>query len=101
MIKKQFLKNRPVCKTTFSVAEDAFPGKKIGVVGQFNNWNVDEPIKMTKKKDGTYSASVDLPVGKNIEFRYVADNNWINDDQADGYVATPFGSQNCVVSTAN
>ena len=102
MIKKQFLKSRPVCKATFSVPADAVTGKQIGVVGEFNNWNTAAPIKMTKKKDGNFSATVELPLGKNVEFRYVVDgDNWINDTQADAYVATPFGSENSVVSTQN
>ena len=102
MIKKTFLKSRPVCKATFSVPADSFTGEKVGVVGEFNNWNTEAPIKMTKKKDGNYSATVELPVGKHVEFRYVVDGaTWFNDADADGYVATPFGSENGVVSTQN
>ena len=102
MIKKQFLKSRPVCKATFSVPADAVDGKSVGVVGEFNNWDTDAPIKMTKKKTGDYSATVELPVGKDVEFRYVVDGaQWLNDDQADGYVTTPYGNQNSVVSTQN
>lgn len=100
MIKKQFLKARPVCKATFSVPADQVTGKKIGLVGEFNNWDMSAPINMTKKKDGHYSATVELPVGKQVEFRYLVDGaTWLNDDQADGAAYTPFGSQNSVVST--
>jgi len=102
MIKKQFLKSRPVCKATFSVPATAISGKKVGVVGEFNNWDTDAPIKMTKKKDGNYSATVELPVGKQVEFRYLVDGQeWLNDSEADSYVTTPFGTENCVVSTQN
>ena len=101
MIKKQFLKSRPVCKATFSVPATQVEGG-VGVVGEFNNWNAAEPIKMTKKKDGNFSATVELPLGREVEFRYVtADGSWLNDADADGYVATPFGSENGVVSTQN
>ena len=100
MIKKHFLKSRPVCKATFSVPATEVTGKKIGLVGEFNNWNAEAPIKMTKKKDGNFSATVELPVGKNVEFRYLVDGkDWLNDDQADGQAHTPFGSQNSVVNT--
>jgi len=102
MIKKSFLKSRPVCKTTFSLPTEAVNGKKVGLVGEFNNWDVESPIKMTKKKAGVYSATVELPVGKNVEFRYVVDGKeWINDEAADAYVPTPYGCDNCVVNTAN
>jgi Starch binding domain. len=100
MVTKQFLKGRPVCKATFSVPVTAVEGKKVGIVGEFNNWNVEAPINMTKKKDGHFSATVELPVGRNVEFRYVVDGNtWMNDEQADGIVPTPFGSHNSVVNT--
>jgi len=101
MIKKSFLKSRPVCKTTFSVPAEAVTGKKVGLVGEFNNWDVATPIAMTKKKNGQFSATVELPLGKNVEFRYVVDGQWMNDEAADAYVATPFGSDNSVVNTMN
>jgi len=102
MIKKSFLKSRPVCKTTFSVPAEVVTGKKIGLVGEFNNWDLESPIKMTKKKTGAYTATVELPLGKNVEFRYLVDGEqWMNDEAADAYVATPFGSDNCVVNTMN
>ena len=101
MIKKQFLKARPVCKATFSVPSSDVQGKKIGVVGEFNNWDTDKPINMTKKKTGVYSATVELPLGKNVEFRYLVDGErWLNDTDADGTVHTPYGSENSVVNTA-
>lgn len=100
MIKKQFLKSRPVCKATFSVPSSEVPGKKVGLVGEFNNWNTAEPINMTKKKSGEYSTTVELPLGKNVEFRYLVDGErWLNDDAADGTAHTPFGSTNSVVNT--
>ena len=102
MIKKQFLKSRPVCKTTFTVPGKEVSGEQIGVVGEFNNWNTDTPIPMTKKKNGSFSATVELPIGKQVEFRYLVDGEqWINDSQADAYAATPFGSENGVVNTQN
>ena len=100
MITKQFLKARPVCKTTFTVSDDAFEGNQLGLVGEFNNWNTDEPIAMTKKRNGKYSATVELPLDQEVQFRYVAGEQWLNDAEADGQVQTPFGSANSVVSTA-
>ena len=101
MIKKQFLKSRPVCKATFMVPAEQVNGS-VGIVGEFNNWNADEPIKMTKKKDGNYSATVELPLGREVEFRYVtSEGEWLNDAHADRYVTTPYGTENSVVSTQN
>ncbi len=101
MIKKQFLKARPVCKATFTVPVADVQGKQVGIVGEFNNWDVAAPINMTKKKDGTFSATVELPLDKHVEFRYLVDGQrWLNDSEADGNVTTPFGSENSVVNTA-
>lgn len=36
-IKKQFVKTKPVCKVTFSVA--AKEADEVAVIGDFNNWN--------------------------------------------------------------
>ena len=100
MIKKQFLKARPVCKATFSVPSSEVEGKKVGLVGEFNNWDTDSPINMTKKKTGVFSTTVELPLGKNVEFRYLVDGEqWLNDSEADGTVETPYGSTNSVVNT--
>ena len=48
-IKKQYLKNKPVCKVTFSVpAEEA---KSVVVVGSFNEWNTKKATKLKKLKN--------------------------------------------------
>ncbi len=101
MIKKEFLKSRPVCKTTFSLSPEELDGaKQVGVVGEFNNWDLEAPIEMTKKKNGNYTATVELPLDKQVQFRYVLDGKtWANESSADAYAHTPFGSENSVVHT--
>jgi len=87
MIKKQFLKSKPVCKVTFSLqSEAADDAKNVELVGDFSQWT-ESPIKMKKLKDGSFKTTVDLEVGKNYEFRYVNDGSkWENDWEADAYV---------------
>lgn len=87
MIKKQFLKSKPLCKVTFSLSpEVATEANKVELVGEFSNWS-ESPISMKKLKDGTFKTTVDLEVGKNYEFRYVIDGEkWENDWDADAYV---------------
>ena len=102
MIKKQFLKTKPVCKATFTLPVEAAPeAKSVAVVGEFNDWNLDNAVPMKKSK-GVFKAMVELETGKEYQFRYIADNeNWINDSEADKYVSTPYGVENCVVSALN
>lgn len=102
MIKKQFLKSKPVCKATFSLPVEAVPAaKSVALVGDFNNWNVAEAIEMKKQKD-EFKAVVELESGKEYQFRYLIDGQaWENDWAADGYVSTPFGVDNSVISAMN
>ena len=95
-ISKQFLKSKPECKVTFSwKAKDA---KKVAVAGEFNNWKPTK-LPLKKLKDGTFKGSINLPVDQSYQFKYVVDNNWVNDDKADNYVWSDFaGSENGVVN---
>lgn len=103
MIKKQFLKSKPVCKATFTLPiEAANDAESVVIVGEFNDWKVEEGVQMKKQKNGIFKAVVELESGKEYQFRYLADgSNWINDAEADHYVASPYGVENCVVSAMN
>ena len=102
MIKKQFLKSKPVCKATFTFPAEAAPeAKTVELVGDFNNWNTDKAVAMKKQKD-VFKAIVELESGKEYQFRYLIDGQaWENDWEADAYVSTPFGVDNSVVSALN
>jgi 1,4-alpha-glucan branching enzyme len=99
-LSKRFLKSRPSCKVTFELApEAARDARRVCLVGDFNDWKVgDTPL--SRRKNGTFAATVELPTGRDYQYRYVLDEEvWINDPAADRYVATPYGDgDNCVVS---
>lgn len=103
MIKKQFLKSKPVCKATFSLPTELLPeAKKVELVGEFNNWGADDAITLKKQKNGVFKAVVELEQGKEFQFRYLIDGaTWVNDEEADKYVASEYGSENCIISTMN
>ena len=83
-ITKAYSKSKPVCKVTFALAAETVNGaKSVNVLGDFNEWTLT-PLK--KQKDGLYKASVELEKGKEFAFRYLVDENWINDEAADKYV---------------
>lgn len=83
---KQFLKSKPVCKVTFELASEQVQGNQVLLLGDFNNWD-SEGTQLKKQKNGNYKATLELPVGNDIQFRYLVDGeSWINDDAADKYV---------------
>lgn len=98
MLKKQYLKSKPICKVTFSLPAEAVNGaKEVKLLGEFNGWNKGEGLLMKSSKK-EFKAVLELETGRNYEFRYLIDNSkWENDWEADGYAPTPFGVENSVV----
>jgi len=98
-LKKQYSKSKPVCKVTFNLPKEATNGgKKVLILGDFNNWNVSKGLKMKAGKNG-FTASIELETGKDYEFRYLIDKiNWTNDWDADAYRPSPYyGIDNSVL----
>lgn len=94
-IKKQFLKSKPVCKVSFKVSrEEAASASQVAVLGDFNHWNPEEGV-MNALKDGSFSLTLELEVGKSYRFRYLADGSrWFDEAEADGVETNEFGSEN-------
>lgn len=97
MIKKQFLKSKPICKATFTVPAEA---KTVALVGDFNDWDTEAPILLKKQKN-EFKATLELETGKEYQFRYLIDGEWADEAEADRFESTPFGSKNSVISTLN
>ncbi|MCB0666205.1 MAG: isoamylase early set domain-containing protein [Saprospiraceae bacterium] len=99
-LKKRFFKTKDTCKVTFLLPQEAVEGaKKVQLLGDFNNWDSGEALSMKLKK-GEYSATLDLEVGKEYQFKYLIDNaSWENDWAADDYVVSSIGAENSVVQT--
>ncbi len=95
-LKKKF--NKKQCKVTFSLPKKATMGAtNVKLVGEFNEWNTNKAVMMKPGKTN-FEAVVELPVGRDYQFRYlINDTVWENDWNADNYVATPFGVDNSVV----
>jgi len=98
MLKKEYLKNKPTCKVTFTLPAEAINGvSEVQVLGDFNNWNHEQGVKMKSVKAG-FETTLELAAGRYYEFRYLLDGNvWANDPAADDYHATPYGVYNSVV----
>lgn len=92
-IKKTYPKNKQVCRVTFEVPELVGNGaEKVYVVGEFNNWSTTA-TPMKRKKNGVFTATLDLQKGQEYQFRYLlGQDHWENDAEADKVAPTPFGN---------
>jgi len=98
MLKKQYLKSKPICKVTFYLPA-AVKAETVHLVGDFNNWD-EHSTPMKKLKDDRFTVVLELESGKEFQFRYLVDQSeWHNDWEADKYVPNPFSGDNSVVVT--
>ena len=81
MIRRQKLKTGAT-KLTFVLPLDEAP-EATSVIGDFNTWDpLCHPMK--KRSNGTRSASVEVPEGEVLQFRYLAEGGlWFNDADSD------------------
>lgn len=98
-LKKQYLKSKPICKVTFTLEKKhAADAKKIALLGDFNEWKDKKTNYMRKLKDGAFTRTVELEVGRVYQFRYFIDGEtWLNDVKADGSAMNEYGSDNSLV----
>jgi len=97
-VKKQFYEKKPVCKVTFKLTKDIVnSANRVNLAGDFNNWDA-ESIPMKKLKGGVYTVTVELPKGREYQFKYLIDgSSWVNEKEADKHVPNEFLTENSVV----
>jgi len=94
-MRKQLLKNG-ACKVTFVLPSDA-GAEEVHLCGDFNDWS-PTATPMTRRKDGSFGATVVLEPGRAYRFRYLLDGvRWENDWAADVYVPNDYGGDDSVV----
>jgi 1,4-alpha-glucan branching enzyme len=88
---KKFLPAKGICKVSFTLPESvARNAEFVAIVGDFNHWHPYKNL-MKKDKNGKFKATIELPIGREYEFRYLIDNaRWENEWDSDGLVKTPF-----------
>jgi 1,4-alpha-glucan branching enzyme len=99
MIKKTFKQTDAglVAQVTFSLPGGMW-ADTIYLVGDFNEWNrSSHPFQLSREDEWTLT--IDLEVGRFYQFRYLCDEKWMNDNQADAYVHNRYGSDNFIVVT--
>lgn len=99
-LKKTYSKNGAKCRVMFKIpGKLAGQAEKAALVGDFNGWDATA-APMKKLKDGSFSLSVNFPVGNTYQFRYLLDDDtWLSEAEADGYAYCAFG--NCNNSVLN
>jgi len=92
MLQKTYFKTKDYCKVKFSFKPEL--AETVEILGLNSN-----AIIMSKKKDGSFSAEVNLPKESTHEFKYLVDNaQWLNEPEADQQVPNTFGTSNSVIS---
>jgi len=95
MIQKTYYKTKDYCKVKFSVKiEEA---ETMEILGLNSDW--ENAVSMSKKKDGTFTADVNLPKDTKHEFKYrINQAIWSNEPDADAQAPNQFGGINSVLS---
>lgn len=95
MLQKTYYKTKDYCKVKFSFKPEL--AETVEILGLNSDW--ENAVIMAKKKDGSFSAEVNLPKDSSHEFKYLVDNlTWVNDPEADTEVPNVFGGSNSVVN---
>jgi 1,4-alpha-glucan branching enzyme len=98
MLEKEPLENGLV-RVTFRVSHFIW-ADEITVVGDFNDWSRHHDPLRQAREDEEWEVSLTLEAGQVYRFRYlVNDEEWMDDDHADGYEANPFGGFDSIVRT--
>ena len=69
-------------KITFTLpAANIIGASECVLLGEFNNWNLEEGVYLKKQADGSMAAEVELTAGEDYQYRYLLSNGrWVNDD---------------------
>lgn len=94
MVLKTYYKTKDYCKVKFSFkVENA---ETVEILGLNSDWQ--NSIIMSKKKDGSFSADVNLPKDSRQTFKYrVNEKQWLNEPGADSQEPNEFGGVNSVI----
>lgn len=94
MVQKTYYKTKDYCKVKFSFnVEEA---ETVEILGLNSDW--EKSVVMSKKKDGSFSADVNLPKESRHEFKYLVNETlWLNEPEADSEAPNVYGGSNSVI----
>ena len=91
MVKKE----KKVTKKTAEFAFRAPDAKEVLLAGEFNAWD-NQSLPMKKYKGGIWKTKVKLPPGRH-EYKFFADNAWVESLPGVEQVSNPLGTRNFIV----
>lgn len=80
-------------KVEFSLS--APEAKEVFLTGEFNRWDI-RSMPMKRGKDGNWRVHASLAPGR-YEYKFVADNHWVEDLPNAELAANSFGTQNLIL----
>lgn len=82
MIRRTMQAKTSSVRLTFALPVNE-PAGPVSVVGDFNAWTPGHTV-LAKRSNGTRSATIDVPAGTEVTFRYLGtDGMWFDDNDAD------------------
>ncbi len=95
MVQKTYFKTKDYCKVKFTFKPEQ--AETVEILGLNSDWK--NSIIMSRKKDGSFSADVNLPKDSQHEFKYLVDEQiWLNEPEADAEVTNVYGGTNSVIT---
>jgi len=97
-IQKEIMTEKGVCRITFSLTDTLVDHpREVALLGDFNNWDPGKG-RMQKSENGFFEKTIELPLGRDYQFRYLIDNcHWENDWQADAYAPTIYSDESNMI----
>jgi len=80
-------------KVEFSLS--APEAREVFLTGEFNHWDIGS-MPMKRGKDGNWKVQTSLPPGR-YEYKFVADNHWVEGLPGVELAANAFGTQNLIL----
>jgi 1,4-alpha-glucan branching enzyme len=94
MVKKTYYKTKDYCKVKFIMQADE--ADSISILGLNDDWK--KAVKMKKKKDGSFSVSLNLPKESRHQYKFLVNGkDWLNDPEADAEIPNIFGGTNSLL----
>ena len=95
MVTKTYYKTKDYCKVKFTFKPEQ--AETVEILGLNSDWK--NSIIMSRKKDGSFSADVNLPKDSQHEFKFLVDEQiWLTEPEADAQAPNVYGGTNSVIT---